>query len=97
MVSIASNYPAGSILRVRDAKRVFAAREFEGAPPLGGVAPTRLRDCVLNRTHIDRTTKQMISDRAPSAYLAEIRDTPGFPSRRCWPRTACLRARTRRC
>ena len=35
IVSIASNYPAGSILRVRDAKRVFAAREFEGAPILG--------------------------------------------------------------
>lgn len=35
IVSIANNYPAGSILRVRDAKRVFAAREFEGAPALG--------------------------------------------------------------
>ena len=34
IVSIANNYPAGSILRVRDAKRVFAAREFEGAPAL---------------------------------------------------------------
>lgn len=36
IVSIASNYPAGSILRVRDTKRVFAAREFEGAPALNG-------------------------------------------------------------
>ncbi len=36
IVSIANNYPAGSLLRVRDAKRVFAAREFEGAPPLNG-------------------------------------------------------------
>jgi len=36
IVSIANNYPAGSILRVRDAKRVFAAREFEGAPALDG-------------------------------------------------------------
>lgn len=35
IVSIANNYPAGSILRVRDAKRAFAAREFEGAPELG--------------------------------------------------------------
>jgi hypothetical protein len=43
-----------------------------------GVEPVRLRDCVLNRTLIDRTTNQMISDRAPSDYLAEIRDTPGF-------------------
>ena len=32
IVSIANNYPAGSILRVRDRKRVFSARAFEGAP-----------------------------------------------------------------
>lgn len=44
-----------------------------------GITPARLRDCVLNRTLIDRTTNQMISDRAPSDYLAEIRGTPGFP------------------
>ena len=37
------------------------------------------RDCVLNRTLIDRTTNQMISNRAPSEYLSEIRDTEGFP------------------
>jgi len=43
------------------------------------VRPARLRDCVLNRTLIDRTTNQMISDRAPSDYLAEIRGTRGFP------------------
>jgi hypothetical protein len=42
IVSIANNYPAGSILRVRDAKRVFAAREFEGAPALGGQKHTFL-------------------------------------------------------
>jgi hypothetical protein len=42
IVSIANNYPAGSILRVRDAKRVFAARAFEGAPPLNGVKHTFL-------------------------------------------------------
>lgn len=34
IVSIAYNYPAGSILRVRDTRRVFACREFEGAPKL---------------------------------------------------------------
>ena len=44
-----------------------------------GVSSPRMRDCVLNRTLIDRTTNQMISDRAPSDYLAEIRGTPGFP------------------
>ena len=36
IVSIANNYPAGSLLRVRDGNRVFAAREFEGAPSLAG-------------------------------------------------------------
>src|SRR4029434_306439 len=36
IVSIANNYPAGSLLRVRDTKRVFAARELEGAPDLDG-------------------------------------------------------------
>jgi hypothetical protein len=44
-----------------------------------GVAVARKRDCVLNRTLIDRTTNQMIGNRAPSDYLAEIRNTPGFP------------------
>ena len=33
IVSIAKNYPAGSILRVRDRQRAFSSREFEGAPP----------------------------------------------------------------
>jgi hypothetical protein len=42
IVSIASNYPAGSLLRVRDANRVFAAREFEGAPSLAGQRHTFL-------------------------------------------------------
>lgn len=44
-----------------------------------GVSLARTRDCVLNRTLIDRTTNQMISNRAPSAYLADIRNTEGFP------------------
>ena len=46
---------------------------------LGKDVPARLRDCVLNRTLIDRTTNQMISDQAPKKYLATIRDTPDFP------------------
>lgn len=44
-----------------------------------GIAIARARDCILNRTLIDRTTNQMISNRAPSHYLADIRKTPGFP------------------
>jgi hypothetical protein len=39
--------------------------------------PTRQRDCVLNRTLIDRKTNQRISDRAPSKYMTEIRDALG--------------------
>lgn len=44
-----------------------------------GIKLARTRDCVLNRTLIDRTTNQMISNRAPSDYLSEIRNTEGFP------------------
>ena len=44
-----------------------------------GITVSRTRDCVLNRTLIDRTTNQMISNRAPSAYLSDIRNTDGFP------------------
>ncbi len=44
-----------------------------------GVKPARMRDCVLNRTLIDRTTNQMLKDRAPSQYLADIREISGFP------------------
>jgi hypothetical protein len=42
VVSIASNYPAGSLLRVRDSKRAFAVRQFEGAPPLADFRHTFL-------------------------------------------------------
>ncbi|HEY6049593.1 MAG TPA: hypothetical protein VIV07_11180 [Sphingomicrobium sp.] len=44
-----------------------------------GVASAIVRNCVLNRTLIDRTTNQIISARAPSSYLADIRNTAGFP------------------
>jgi hypothetical protein len=37
-------------------------------------SPQRLRDSVLNRTLIDRTTNILISDRAPSAYMEDIRN-----------------------
>ena len=40
--SIASNYPAGSLLRIRNTHNLFACREFEGAPPLNGQPPTYL-------------------------------------------------------
>ena len=42
IVSIANNYPAGSILRVRDTKRLFATRVFEGVTPADNAIPTFL-------------------------------------------------------
>ncbi|MBK7015116.1 MAG: hypothetical protein IPH39_05930 [Sulfuritalea sp.] len=59
-----------------DDHHVFPANYLEVK---AGIALSRHRDCILNRTLIDRTTNQMISDRAPSDYLKEIRNTPGFP------------------
>ena len=44
-----------------------------------GITQSRHRDCVLNRTLIDRTTNQMISDHAPSVYLTDMKRTAGFP------------------
>lgn len=40
--SIASNYPAGSLLRIRNSQGLFAVREFEGAPPLNCQKPSFL-------------------------------------------------------
>lgn len=42
IISIANNFPAGSILRVRDTQRAFAVRVFEGAPELPDVQHTFL-------------------------------------------------------
>jgi hypothetical protein len=41
-----------------------------------GIVP-RLRDCVLNRTLIDRTTNRRIADHAPADYMAQIRTSLG--------------------
>jgi hypothetical protein len=59
-----------------DDHHVFPSKYLETTK---GIKSSRVRDCVLNRTLIDRTTNQMISARAPSDYLGEIRKTPGFP------------------
>lgn len=39
--------------------------------------PPKLRDCILNRTYIDRTTNRRLSKRAPSDYFDEIRKKQG--------------------
>jgi hypothetical protein len=59
-----------------DDHHVFPSNYLESSK---NIKSSRLRDCVLNRTLIDRTTNQIIGARAPSDYLAEIRKTPGFP------------------
>ena len=59
-----------------DDHHVFPAKFLEKTK---GIKTSRQRDCVLNRTLIDRTTNQMISDRAPSKYLTDIKGTPDFP------------------
>jgi hypothetical protein len=59
-----------------DDHHVFPANFLEAAK---GITTPRVRDCILNRTLIDRTTNQLISDRAPRDYLAEMRNTEGFP------------------
>ena len=58
-----------------DDHHIFPAAYLESR----GVNSVRERDCVLNRTLIDRTTNQVIGDRAPSEYLGTIRRTKGFP------------------
>jgi hypothetical protein len=40
-------------------------------------APVALRDCILNRTYIDRSTNHRLSKRAPSDYFSEIRQRHG--------------------
>ncbi len=53
-----------------------------------------LRDCVLNRTLIDKETNIRISRRAPSDYLTEIRTTIGpSTSTISSPRTFCREVR----
>ncbi len=42
IISIAENFPAGSLLRIRNTHNLFAYREFEGAPPLNGNKPIYL-------------------------------------------------------
>ncbi len=42
ILSIAQNYPAGSLLRIRNTNSLFASREFQGAPPVNG------RDRIFN-------------------------------------------------
>jgi len=42
IISIAENYPAGSLLRIRNTQNLFAYREFEGSPALNNLKPIYL-------------------------------------------------------
>lgn len=42
IVSVALGYPAGSLLRIRNTRNLFAHREFQGSPTLNGHTPTYL-------------------------------------------------------
>ena len=42
IISIAQNYPAGSLLRIRNTHNLFAYREFQGAPGVNGKKPVYL-------------------------------------------------------
>lgn len=42
IISIAENYPAGSLLRIRNTQNLFAYREFAGAPQLNAQSPIYL-------------------------------------------------------
>jgi hypothetical protein len=52
-----------------DDHHVFPQAYLEATAP---ELSARLRDCVLNRTLIDRATNQRINKRPPSSYLADI-------------------------
>ena len=49
-------------------------RAFVNPPDAPHSIPTQLVDCILNRTLIDADTNQRIGKRAPSQYLAEIKE-----------------------
>ncbi len=59
-----------------DDHHVFPADYLE---KVKGIKTAKNRDCILNRTLIDRSTNQIINNRAPSKYLEDIRKIPGFP------------------
>jgi hypothetical protein len=52
-----------------DDHHIFPAAYLEN---IKGITRRAMRDCVLNRTLIDRVTNQQISDRPPSEYLRDI-------------------------
>jgi hypothetical protein len=59
-----------------DDHHVFPKHFLKGAK---GIANKTLRDCVLNRTLIDRETNRRIGARPPSEYMKDLRDTAEFP------------------
>jgi hypothetical protein len=71
IVSIASNYPAGSLLRIRNTNNLFASREFQGAPQLGGHKPTYL---VLDGQQRLTSLYQAFFGVGESLYYVDLRE-----------------------
>jgi hypothetical protein len=72
IVSIANNYPAGSLLRIRNTHNLFACREFQGAPPLHTqTTPTFL---VLDGQQRLTSLYQAFYGKGEHRYYVKLRD-----------------------
>ena len=71
IASIASNYPAGSLLEIRNTHNYFASREFKGAPPLVGHKPTYL---ILDGQQRLSSLYQAFSGTGEYKYFIRLRD-----------------------
>ena len=71
IVSIAKNYPAGSLLRIRNTHNLFACREFQGAPALQGRTPTFL---VLDGQQRLTSLYQAFYGHGEHRYYLKLRD-----------------------
>ena len=73
IVSIAKNYPAASILRVRDRQRAFSSREFEGAPPPASEHTFRVLDGQQRLTSLYQAFYAVLQLLAPTLAEAAVR------------------------
>ena len=71
IVSVAQNYPAGSLLRIRNTQGLFAAREFQGSPKLTGQKPTYL---VLDGQQRQTSLYQAFYGVGDHRYYLRVRD-----------------------
>jgi uncharacterized protein with ParB-like and HNH nuclease domain len=79
VVSIVRNYPAGSLLRIRNTHDLFACREFQGGPPLNGHRPTFL---VLDGQQRLTSLYQAFYGVGDHRYYLRVRDLMAAPTLR---------------